>query len=421
MEKAVRKRQISMSEKLYFLQEVDKNPRMKQVEIAAKLKISSSTLNSIIKNREKIESSAREGVSNCRKRVRGGKFCDLEDVLLKWFKQARSSNVPLDGVLVREKASYLADKMGISDFKASNGWVEGFKKRHGIVYRCIRGEAASVDTNVLETWKDVTLPSIIKNYSPDDVFNADETGLFFNLLPDKSLVFRGEKCHGAKRSKERLTVLLCCNESGTEKLTPLVIGKYKHPRCFKHVLTLPCTYGCNSNAWMTITIFEKFLQALDAKMGGQNRKILLLIDNCAAHPIDTAFLRNVKVVFFPPNSTSCLQPLDQGIIRCTKLKYRKLLVNEALASLHKSGRKVDILKAMHFVKYAWDSVKPSSIRNCFRASGFHRSTNEDETSLSEAAVCETPLEGWDQLFGEGMTFDDYVACDNDVEVCRLVN
>jgi predicted DNA-binding protein (UPF0278 family) len=31
-------------------------------------------------------------------------------------------------------------------------------------------------------------------------------------------------------------------------------------------------------------------------MGAQNRKIILFVDNCAAHPKDTPFLRNVRVV-----------------------------------------------------------------------------------------------------------------------------
>ena len=42
----------------------------------------------------------------------------------------------------------------------------------------------------------------------------------------------GEKCTGGKHAKNRVTVLLCANATGNEKLQPLVIGKYKKPRCF---------------------------------------------------------------------------------------------------------------------------------------------------------------------------------------------
>jgi len=34
-----------------------------------------------------------------------------------------------------------------------------------------------------------------------------------------------EECKGGKKSKERLTILLCSNWTATEKLKPVVIGK----------------------------------------------------------------------------------------------------------------------------------------------------------------------------------------------------
>lgn len=51
-------------------------------------------------------------------------------------------------------------------------------------------------------------------------------------------------------------------------------------------------------------------------------KALLLIDNAPGHPTDLEH-PNVKVVFLPPNTTSLIQPLDQGIIRSFKAHYMK--------------------------------------------------------------------------------------------------
>jgi hypothetical protein len=59
-------------------------------------------------------------------------------------------------------------------------------------------------------------------------------------------------------------------------------------------------------------------------MGAQSRNILLFVDNCAAHPEDTSFLRNVKVIRYPANSTSVLQPLDLVVIKCYKQLYKKM-------------------------------------------------------------------------------------------------
>jgi hypothetical protein len=73
----------------------------------------------------------------------------------------------------------------------------------------------------------------VEGYEPRDVYNADERGLFFNVLPDRTLAYKGETCHGGKHSKDRLTVLLCVNSDGSDKQVPIVIGKSLKPRCFK--------------------------------------------------------------------------------------------------------------------------------------------------------------------------------------------
>jgi len=67
------------------------------------------------------------------------------------------------------------------------------------------------------------------------MFNIDETGLFYNLQPTYTLTYKGYSCHGRTKSKQRVSVLLCCNVEGTEKLPPLMIGKYGKPHCFNNV------------------------------------------------------------------------------------------------------------------------------------------------------------------------------------------
>jgi hypothetical protein len=97
----------------------------------------------------------------------------------------------------------------------------------------------------------------------------------------------------------------------------LVTGKYAKLRCFKN---MPSRYAHNNKAWVTMTIFLDVLKEFDARMGSAGRKVILFIDRCAAHPLNTPFLRNVKVVFLTANCTSMLQPLDLGIINCVKSK-----------------------------------------------------------------------------------------------------
>ena len=78
---------------------------------------------------------------------------------------------------------------------------------------------------------------------------------------------------------------------------------------------------------MTSEIFETVLGKLNRKLVFENRKVILFLDNAICHPesMDDKF-SNIKIVFLPKNTTSRIQPLDAGIIRNFKVKYRKSLV-----------------------------------------------------------------------------------------------
>ena len=73
-------------------------------------------------------------------------------------------------------------------------------------------------------WKETVVPTILSNYEPRNIFNADEFCLFFQALPKKTLHLKGGKCSGGKNSKIRLTGLAAANMIA-EKLPMFVIGK----------------------------------------------------------------------------------------------------------------------------------------------------------------------------------------------------
>ena len=87
----------------------------------------------------------------------------------------------------------------------------------------ISGESAGVDRELVSDGREIAA-SVVKGYNLCDVFNMDETGLFFRMLPDKYLS-TNDKVKGCKKIKDRITVALCSNANGSEKLKPLVIGK----------------------------------------------------------------------------------------------------------------------------------------------------------------------------------------------------
>nr|XP_042911674.1 uncharacterized protein LOC122272279 [Parasteatoda tepidariorum] len=276
---------------------------LKKTEIATKYGIPNSTLSTIIKNREKIEVAyAINQFEPARKRMRTGGNEEIEVALLRWVREARSQNLPLTGHVLQEKAKVFADALGVTNFASSNGWLTRFKKRHGIVCHKICGEEATVDKETVESFLSEKWPALRKNYAPRDIFNADETGLFFKALPSRTLSIKGEKCSGGKCSKERITVLVACNMDGTEKLPLFVVGKSANPRCFKNLKTLPVVYASNKKAWMNKMLFKKWLTDLDRKLFREKRNICLMLDNCSAHN-DIHGLKAIKCVFLPPNTT----------------------------------------------------------------------------------------------------------------------
>ena len=198
--------------------------------------------------------------------------------------------------------------------------------------------------DVIDDWSK-RLKDITEGYELKDIFNADETGLYFRTLPKKSMVKKGESCKGTKLAKDRVTVLCACSATG-EKLKPLVIGHAENPRCFKSInkLNLPAHYRWNRKSWMTATLFEEWLLKLNNKMKAQKRKILLFVDNCAAHP--KMEMSNVKLNSFHPNTTSTLQPLDAGIISTFKALYRKRFLRHLVAAIDEASTAVELVKSV---------------------------------------------------------------------------
>jgi hypothetical protein len=358
-----------------------------------------------------------------RKRAKTCQHPELEAAMLKWFKCARANNVPISGTILKEKAKDLSTQLGITDFKASEGWLNGFKTRHGISGKVISGEAASVNDSEVDAWKGHKLPDILKRFQPKDIYNADETGLFFQSLPNRSLVQKGESCSGGKESKNRLTVLVCANMSGCDKVPLFVIGRSLKPRCFKGVKSLPCQYTANKKAWMTGDLFTEWLRKLDASMRRQKRKIALILDNAPCHP-SPPHLTNIELCFLPPNTTSKTQPMDQGVIRCLKAHYRRNIVRRLLKAMEqKQDTRISVLDALQLISKSWAAVTPAAIAHCFNHCGFiSEDDNEDHFDDAPDDDDDIPLA---QLLrdiereGAAITVsaEEFINCDEGVATC----
>ena len=185
-------------------------------------------------------------------------------------------------------------------------------------------------------------------------------GLFYQGLPKKTLHMKGGKCSGGKHSKVRLTGMAAASATG-EKLTMFVIGKSVKPRCFKNIKSLPCRYRAQAKSWMDSFLFDEWVKDLDKMFERESRKVALIVDNCPAHP-KIEGLKAVELVFLSPNTTSKTQPMNQGVIRSLKAKYRRKIIRRLI-------RAVDTKKAF---------PKTSILdKNCFRKAGISEEVAEE--------------------------------------------
>lgn len=417
--------ELCLEEKIKLIKDKENGSSHRQISV--KYNVSVGSVSNILKRKSEYLDHY-EGNHN--KKMKRKLKNDFEEVNLQvydWFCLQRAKNIPISGPIIQQYARDLAIQLDPdTSFCASNGWLNRFRTRYNIQFRMICGESRSVDPITVDEWK-LRLQSIIEHYDPCNIFNCDETSLFYKLMPDRSLVINRNDCRGGKKSKERYTVLLCSNMLGTEKLKPIVIGKYAKPRCFRHLdlKTLPVQWLSNRTAWMNAKIFSDWLRELDLCMQKQRRRILLLLDNAPVHRPDIQ-LENIKLKFFPPNTTSIVQPLDQGIIRTFKAYYRRFLVKHIIANATAATSADDIsitaLDAVHWISSAWNTVTEQTIRNTFRSAGFEKGSlvNDGDSSVNSVSVDNTAIQELDRVLkhvsigGASMSAYDYVIIDDEV-------
>lgn len=85
-----------------------------------------------LKDSSKIKLCASENYQGSLKKLRCPTNTELDDMLYTWFLETRSSNVPISGPMIKQKAKEIAKELNILDFKASEGWLFGWKRRKAI-------------------------------------------------------------------------------------------------------------------------------------------------------------------------------------------------------------------------------------------------------------------------------------------------
>ncbi|XP_053235637.1 uncharacterized protein LOC128409319 isoform X1 [Podarcis raffonei] len=365
-------------------------------DLAMQFGMPKSTISTIIKKKDAIKgANVAKGVKTLKQRTQTME--EMEKMLLIWITGKQEAGDSISESIICEKALQLhADLIAnapgpsaeIESFKASHGWFERFKRRTGIHSVVRHGEAASAnqleaDQFVLE-FKDYVES---QGFVPQQVFNCDETGLFWKKMPKRTYITKEEKAlPGHKPMKDRLTLLFCANASGDFKLKPLLVYHSENPRIFKKNKVikskLHVMWRVNGRARVTRQFFiewvhEVFGPSVKKYLQDKNLplKCLLVMDNAPGHPPGLAEeFGFINVKFLPPNTIPLIQPMNQQVISNFKKLYTKALFqmcSEVTSDTDLTLREFwknhfNILHCLHMIDKAWRDVTQRTLKEAWK-------------------------------------------------------
>ena len=155
--------EMDTADKVKMLDRFHAMPSTSLREASVSLGISRTMLSNMLKGEEVLRKEF-DNDTPSKKRNRSGKDKDVEDALLKWFQQMRTKNAPLNGPILCQKAEEIAKRMDHNDFKATDGWFNRWKKRSGLTFSKLQGDAADADEAAAMKWKEETFPEILLAY-----------------------------------------------------------------------------------------------------------------------------------------------------------------------------------------------------------------------------------------------------------------
>jgi hypothetical protein len=186
---------LSIREKVEIIRELERGEQ--NVEVCKTFNLSPSTVSTLWKNKEVILSALENNLTT-NKKMRKCDLGNVDQALLKWFKVQRNAGFPINGPILKVQPEKFAKQLGHENFTCNNGWLDRFKNRYNIVYMKVSGAALSVDSKGASGWVKSVWVECQQGYSEEDINNADETGVFYNMMPDSTFKFKGEKCVGGK-------------------------------------------------------------------------------------------------------------------------------------------------------------------------------------------------------------------------------
>ena len=149
-----KRNELTLKMRYELVKEAEKNPRSNARSLAEKFECGKTQVYSILKEKASIiqqyECNAAASACHSVQRSRKSPYSKVNDVLYEWYLVAVRKIIYPDGPTLIEKAKLIAEHLKITDFKASNGWLEKWKTKHNIKKMVICGESVGQNGGVME-------------------------------------------------------------------------------------------------------------------------------------------------------------------------------------------------------------------------------------------------------------------------------
>nr|XP_012139070.1 PREDICTED: jerky protein homolog-like isoform X1 [Megachile rotundata] len=366
---------LNMHERLEVLKDLQENS-LSILEIGRKYGVDAKTIQRIKKNAAVISTFVEKSMfEKERRKLVGPVYDELGQHLLTWFTERRTLGDRLTDALILEKATELKNTLpSCSNFKLSRGWLAKFKRRHGIRIVNIRKEQAKVIKEKVDTFNN-NLKKLIaeKNISIENIYNMAETRLVWKALPTSNSAGEQDKIiRDYKLQNDKITIALCTNALGINKIMPLVIYKYKNPSSLKHEVSLPIIFKSQVNAMMDqelfIDWFENHFKPSVREYQDRRQlsgKVILLVDDREVYKLlpQTEEDECFEIMYLPAD-ISAIQPMTQGITQKTKRMFRYKLLQRVLTydGINEFYRDYSLKNCIDILTYSWQEITQNDIR-----------------------------------------------------------
>mmetsp|Transcript_21061 Transcript_21061/g.32148 ORF Transcript_21061/g.32148 Transcript_21061/m.32148 type:complete len:964 (+) Transcript_21061:75-2966(+) len=394
--KKKRRQRYSNETKIQVILALETRPNVSLNEVAKEFNVAAGTVRGWREEADKIQKQAME---NRRVGAKANPSRDplrrIWDAILSLFE--RNSRLPVaqrlevNVAVVRtigkqardilleehEKRPFLnpTELTNMEKFKASETWARKWARDHQV----ISSKAESASEVEAASSRLTELQKIVGEYPPERVYTMTSIGLFYRILPHRTYVSklsnnsRVRACKGLK-CKDRLSLYICTNETGTDKIPITCIGKYVNPACFRVAAqkTLPYLHqkqtlsdaGTFQMWWRTV-----FLPHVRSRLEN-GEKALLLVESLG--PCKADLLKDptnqVTVEALPPSTSSTLtyanssdapaasrqpalpqcQALEYGVLETIKRRYRYRLLQEVMEAFDERAQRRKVAREANF-------------------------------------------------------------------------